>query len=87
MEGLLWLSDVSYVKAEELLLDGGADRAVAWRLRVAERRKRNILARFDRSKRKVAKVRDRKAKALNEELAKLREDERTMRDGYLKDKV
>ena len=63
MEGLLWLNDTSYAKAEELMMEGGADRAVAWRLRIAEKRKRAIIAKFDRMKRRVARVRDRKADA------------------------
>lgn len=54
--GKLWLEEKAYEKAEEMMQEKGADGAVGWRVRAADKKKKVIIRRFDRMKAKILKV-------------------------------
>lgn len=87
VQGTLWRDNLAYEKAEELMLDAGADNAVKWRLAIAQRRKKAIIRKYDKRKARVQKIKDKKSAGLQAELTALKEQERVARDGYMRDKL
>jgi hypothetical protein len=55
-EGALWLTQLAYEKAEELLEEKGAGRAIKWRDKLVEKKKKKLLHRYARLKKRVTKV-------------------------------
>jgi hypothetical protein len=68
LEGQHWLEETAFEKAEELLQEMGTTTVMLKKQRIVDRRKRAVIRRFDHLKRKVQRVRDKKAHVLQEEL-------------------
>lgn len=83
-EGSLWLEKSAFAKAEDIVMEQGVDRAVAWRNRIADRKKKAIIRKFDGRKKKIEKSRNKKTKDMEEELARLKEEERMAPEGYMR---
>jgi hypothetical protein len=84
LEGREWLETISYEEAEEVMEGRGMGKQKTWRTKVANRRKKKIIRRFDRQIRKIEKVRDKKAAEIEAELAQLRDRLKIADGGYVK---
>ncbi len=83
-EGSLWLTQLSYEKAEEMISESGAMRALKWRDRLAESKKNKIIRRYARLKARVEKVRDKKMQGLKADLEKVKSELQTAPPGYIR---
>ncbi len=83
-EGALWLTQLAFEKAESLLEEKGAARALQWRDKLSESKKHKIIARYGKLKRRVEGVRDTKQKQMQDEIEDLKKQISTAREGYVK---
>lgn len=83
-EGSRWLMQLSFERAEDLLLERGAGKALKWRDVAAERKKRSIVKKYDKLILRIQKKRDKKLAIWNKDLAELNEKVKTAREGYMK---
>lgn len=86
-EGQLWLEDTAYEQAEEVLIEGGANKVIEKRYAEVENQKRKIVIKYDRKKERIQKVRDQKIEQLESALNQLKEDKRQAREGYVRTAV
>lgn len=82
--GKEFLNSTSFQQAEEMLTDVGVDRAVTWRTKLAEKRKEYTKKKFERRKRNMLIVIERKTKKLQNELGRVRKDADGLDEGYTK---
>ena len=68
LEGQHWLEETAFEKAEELLQEMGTTTVMLKKQRIVDRKKKAVIRRFDHLKKKVQRVRDKKAHVLREEL-------------------
>ena len=83
-EGSLWLTQLSYEKAEEMVSETGAMRALKWRDRLAETKKNKVIRRYARLKARVERVRDKKMQGLKSDLEKVKSELQSARQGYIR---
>jgi hypothetical protein len=82
--GKRWMLNKSYQKAEEMVEERGVDGIVTWKAQAADRKKKNVLRKWDRKMAKVRRTRDAKLAAMDAQLTKLKEEENAAKDGYYK---
>jgi hypothetical protein len=83
-QGKRWITNKSYEKAMELIEERGVDGIVTWKAKAADRKKKAVLAKWDRKMKKVRRARDQKIATMDTQLNKLKEDENAAKDGYFK---
>ena len=90
VEGKDWLASMAIERADELMGDKEESTALKWRQKLADKRKKKIIQKFDRKKQKIAKIRDLRVTQLNEDIERLNADIERMkldpelRDGFLR---
>jgi hypothetical protein len=83
-EGQLWLEDTAYEQAEAALLESGANKVVEKRHQDVEAQKRAVIAKFDKKKYKIQKVRDNKLQQIQASLDQLKADKQISQEGYVR---
>lgn len=86
-EGKQFIETAAYEQAEELLLEGNADKIVQQRLTKLEGEKQRIIASYDKRIAVLAKSRDAKANIIQSELDELKENRKLARQGYMRDSL
>ena len=81
LEGRLWIAQMSFERAEEAMNGKGIHHALDWREKLVEKRKKNIIKKFDRKKKKVLKRRDGNSSALLIEIEELKQEVKRSQDG------
>jgi hypothetical protein len=80
-DGKLWIAEMSFERAEEAMHGKGLNHAMNWRETLAEKRKQNIIKKYDRKKKKVLKKRDGNSSALLIEIEELKQEAKLAKDG------
>ena len=84
-EGKLWITELSFKQAEEMMDEKGAGRIVQWREKKAQRKKKDIIYRFDTKKRKVQKAKERKIASLKRQIRSLQDRLVASNGGFVKE--
>ena len=90
VEGKDWLASMAIERADELMGDREESTALKWRQKLADKRKKKIIQKFDRKKSRIAKIRDLRVAQLTEDIERMKEEDERMkldpelRDGFLR---
>lgn len=84
-DGQLWIKELSFNFAEDIMTEKGVGRVVAWREKKLERKKLDIIRKYDGKKKKLVKARDARAAAIRQEISTLYDKLKKTDIGYLKE--
>ncbi len=82
--GKLWLETEAYKRAEATLNEMGGERQEQWREKAVNNAKAAIILYYEGKMKRVKRIRDEKAAAMQEELDQVREDWKKAKAGYMK---